>query len=132
MENEFEYNINAEMIKLTSKQKVLLEALINPENHFKNISRICKEIGIERKTYYNIMGKEEFKVLYESLTHSLVKDSIGPVINTFIAKAQEGSFQHGKVILEMSGLYNEKQDINISGGLTFENGLRELMDEDEW
>lgn len=127
---EQEYNINAEMMKLTPKQRVLIEALVNPENRCRSISTICKDIGIDRKTYYKVIDKEEFRNLYERLSKNLVKDSIGLIINTFVSKAQDGSFQHGKVILEMAGIYNEKQDISISGGLTFEGGLRKLMDDD--
>ena len=41
----------------------------------------------------------------------MVKQSVAPVLSAFVAEAKRGSFQHGKVLLEMAGIYAERQQI---------------------
>jgi hypothetical protein len=64
--------------------------------------------------YYRAFDKPEFKELYKSQSKALVDQSIAPVLNTFVREALRGSFQHGKVILEMAGLYSEKSTIDVN------------------
>lgn len=96
--------------KPTEKEKILLEILINPDYRMKSITDICKAAKCSRDVYYKAFAKTEFVELYKELSESLVKQSIAPVINAFIREAQRGSFNHGKVLLEMAGLYNKKDD----------------------
>lgn len=76
----------------------------------KSITDICKAAKCSRDVYYKAFTKTEFVELYKELSESLVKQSIAPVINAFIREAQRGSFNHGKVLLEMAGLYNKKDE----------------------
>ena len=101
---------NSTKYKPTEKEKNLLEVLINPDYRMKSITDICKAAKCTRNIYYTAFGKSEFVELYKELSESLVKQSIAPVINAFIREAQRGSFNHGKVLLEMAGLYNKKDD----------------------
>ncbi|MNW10002.1 hypothetical protein D3C71_2071280 [compost metagenome] len=48
------------------------------------------------------------------------------VLNTFVREAQRGSFQHGKVVLEMAGLYAEKSDVKLSGSVEVDNPYKGL------
>lgn len=96
--------------KPTEKEKILLEILINPDYRMKSITDICKAAKCSRDVYYKAFAKTEFVELYKELSESLVKQSIAPVINAFIREAQRGSFNHGKVLLEMAGLYNKKDE----------------------
>lgn len=99
----------------TEKERIILELLLTPEHRTKSITDVCKLAGCSRTIYYDAMAKPEFKALYEAKTKDLIKQSIGPVVNTFVREALRGSFQHGKVILEMAGLYSEKSTIDING-----------------
>lgn len=98
----------------TEKEKNLLEVLLNPENRMKSITDVCKLAKCSRPVYYEAFSKPEFVELYNKQSVDLVKQSVASVLNTFIREAQRGSFQHGKVILEMAGLYAEKSDIKAS------------------
>ena len=89
----------------TEKEKSLLEVLINPENRMKSITDICKLANCTRPVYYEAFSKPEFVEVYNKYAVDLVKQSVASVINTFVREAQRGSFQHGKVILEMAGGY---------------------------
>ena len=98
----------------TTAEVKLLEILLNPEYRTKSITEVCKIANCSRPTYYDAMAKPGFKAIYEDKTKDLIKQSIGPVVNTFVREALRGSFQHGKVILEMAGLYSEKSTIDIN------------------
>jgi len=100
--------------KLSDKERLILEVLLNPEYRTKSISDICKIAGCSRPTYYDAMAKPGFMAIYEQKTKELVKQSVGPILNTFVREALRGSFQHGKVILEMAGLYSEKSTLDIN------------------
>lgn len=106
--------------KLTEKEKNLIEVLLNPENRMKSITDICKLAKCSRPVYYEAFSKPGFVEIYKKRSVDMVKQSIASVINTFIREAQRGSFQHGKVLLEMAGIYTEKSDVNLSGDMEFE------------
>lgn len=118
----------------TEKEKALLEVLINPDYRMKSITDICRIAKCARSTYYDAFAKPEFVEEYNRRSADLVKQSVGSVLNTFIREAQRGSFQHGKVILEMAGMYSDKLEItgkinNPFEGLSTED-LKKLIDDD--
>lgn len=115
---------------LTKAEQSLLEALLNPENRMKSVADICKAAKVDRSTYYRAFQKQEFVEVYNRHSVNLVKQNVASVINTFIREAQRGSFQHGKVILEMAGIYAEKQDIKVSGSMNINNPYAGLTTEE--
>jgi hypothetical protein len=92
----------------TKAEQALLDVLLNPENRMKSVTDVCKVAKIDRVTYYRSFAKPEFVALYQQRSIDLIKQHVAPVINTFVREAQRGSFQHGKVLLEMAGVYTEK------------------------
>lgn len=101
----------------TEAESRILELLLTPEHRMKSITEICKLALCSRTIYYNAFKKPEFQALYKSQSKALVDQSIAPVLNTFVREALRGSFQHGKVILEMAGLYSEKSTLELTGGV---------------
>ena len=106
--------------KPTPKEEKLLEVLLNPENRMKSVIDICKIANCARVTYYAAFAKSEFVALYNQKSKELVKQSVGPVLNTFIRMAQRGSFPHGKVVLEMAGIYAERMEHTGKDGAAIE------------
>ena len=117
---------NRTKYKPTEKEKALLEVLLNPDYRMKSITDICRIAKCARSTYYEAFSKPGFVDLYNQYSNDLIKQSVAPVINTFIREAQRGSFQHGKVILEMAGMYSDK--IEISGKI--DNPFEDLTTEE--
>ncbi|MGJ0848174.1 phBC6A51 family helix-turn-helix protein [Tissierella praeacuta] len=115
--------------KPTEKEKALLEVLINPENRMKSITDICKLAKCSRPVYYEAFSKSGFVEIYKQQSMDLVKQSVASVLNTFIREAQRGSFQHGKVLLEMAGIYTEKQQLEHSGNINANNPYEGLTKE---
>jgi hypothetical protein len=103
--------------KPTEAEKRLLEVLLSPEHRLKTITDICKLAMCSRTIYYEAFKKPEFQAIYKAQSKALVDQAIAPVLNTFVREALRGSFQHGKVILEMAGLYSEKSTVEVTGNL---------------
>jgi hypothetical protein len=101
--------------KLTPSEEKLIEALLNPENRMKKITELCQIAEISRETYYNAFNKPQFVAIYKARSKELINKAVGPVLNAFIKEASRGSFQHGKVLLEMADLYTEKTKQEITG-----------------
>jgi hypothetical protein len=110
----------------TMAEEKLLEVLLSPEHRMKSITDICKVAGCSRVLYYSAFKKPEFQALYKSQSKALVDQSIAPVLNTFVREALRGSFQHGKVILEMAGLYSEKSQLEVTGEINVNMSQSEI------
>ena len=101
--------------KPTPSEEKLLEVLLNPQHRMKSITDICKIAEISRTTYYEAFSKPQFVEIYKQRSIELVKQQVAPVINAFVQEAKRGSFQHGKVLLEMADLYSEKKQFEHTG-----------------
>jgi hypothetical protein len=101
--------------KPTKAEQALLDVLLNPENRMKSVADVCKIAKIDRTTYYRAFAKPDFVEIYRQSAIDLVKQNVAPVLNTFIREAQRGSFQHGKILLEMAGVYVENAKVEHSG-----------------
>ena len=101
--------------RLTPTEKRLIEALLEPNNRFKSISEICDTAKCSRNTYYRAFNKPHFREEYKRQAAALSERHLGQVMNAFVREATRGSFQHGKVLLEMAGVYSEKTKYEHSG-----------------
>ena len=100
---------------LTKKEQALLEVLLDPNNRLKSITDICGLVPCDRKTFYKAFKKPKFADLYAEMAADLSRKHLGQVMNAFVKEATRGSFQHGKVLLEMAGVYTEKSKHEVSG-----------------
>lgn len=100
---------------LPAKEQKLLKVLTNPENRQKSVTDICKLADCSRTKYYKAWKKDRFKQLVKKTAEDLVIESLLPTINAFTKKAKEGSFRHGKVVLEMAQVYKETQKHEVEG-----------------
>lgn len=101
--------------RLTPAEKRLIEALLDPGNRFKSISEICDTAKCGRRTYYRAFDRPRFREEYKRQAAALSERHLGQVMNAFVREATRGSFQHGKVLLEMAGVYSEKTKHEHSG-----------------
>ncbi len=82
--------------------------MLEPENRLKSVSEICGLVPCDRKTYYKAFAKPEFKDMVAEMSKDITVRHVTQVVNAFVKQAVRGSHQHGKVILEMAGVYTEK------------------------
>ena len=100
----------------TLKEQDLIEVLLDPESRLLTVSARCQKAGIDRSTYYDAFKKPGFVRLYRDMCVSLISQNLGPIIRAFEKEAMKGSYNHGKVLLEMAGLYTEKREVSGPGG----------------
>jgi len=93
----------------TEKEQNLLDVLINPENRMKSITDICRVAKCDRKIYYTAFAKPGFVAIYNAMSMDIVKQSVAPVVNAFVREALRGSYQHGKLLLDMAGLHTDEE-----------------------
>ncbi|MDT2525596.1 MULTISPECIES: hypothetical protein [Enterococcus] len=117
--------------KPTAAEKRLLEILINPEHLGKNVTELCNLAEVSRNKYYDAMKKKEFQSLVADTTQDLIKGKIGDVLNaTYKYSLTAKGHQDRKVLLTMAGLYVDKKETEISGGLEVNNPFAGLTEEE--
>jgi hypothetical protein len=100
----------------TNAEQKILEVLLDPNNRFLPVTKICQLAEVSRATYYEAFKKPEFVALVKKTSREMVDRHLMPVMNAFVKEAIRGSYNHGKVILEMAGLYTERQEITGKDG----------------
>jgi len=102
----------------TAKEKRLVEAMSDPKNRNLNITELCKVAGISREAYYQMMRKPAFVEYYKRIQYEVVKSSIAKVLQSTIKFAIENPkcHQDRKMLLEMSGMYTPKQEVDTNIG----------------
>ena len=117
--------------KPTTAEKKLLEVLINPENAGKTVTDICNLANVSRRKYYEAMGKEEFSNLVNETTMDLVTAKACSVLNAAYKYAmKEKGFQDRKMILTIAGIYVDKTQTELSGGIKVSNPYEGLTEEE--
>ena len=115
--------------KPTPCEQRILEALLDPKNRRKTVTELCRIAEVDRKTYYNAYQKPEFVALVKDESRRLVLAAVLPTIHAFSKEAKKGSYQHGKVLLEMAGVYCEKKEtkaeVQANGGFEVKINLIE-------
>lgn len=119
---------NDTVYKPSANEKKLLEALLNPDLRTKKITVICNTIKIDRMVYYRAMKKEGFRELLNQESKALVSESVIPILNAFKKQAEKGSFWHGKVLLEMAGMYTEKQEIKLEATVNIAERMKQARE----
>lgn len=99
----------------TPAEARLIEVLLEPEHRLKKVVDICRIAECDKATYYRAFDKPGFVELYTRKSQELAKKYLGPVMNAFVREATRGSFQHGKVLLEMAGAYKETSRKEVAG-----------------
>lgn len=113
--------------KPTAAEKRLLEVLINPAYLGKSVTELCNLAEISRNKYYDAMKKKDFQSLVADTTQDLIKGKIGDVLNaTYKYSLTAKGHQDRKVLLTMAGLYVDKKETEISGGLDIANTSTEI------
>ena len=100
----------------TPKERNLLEVMLNPESRMWSKTEICHKADCDRETLRKAFKKEGFVKLWDKQAKGIVQRARMSVLNACIRQAQRGDATHAKMILTMSGDYNEKRQLAGAGG----------------
>lgn len=100
-------------VELSPPEKKMLQTALNSGGHRVTLEVLAKESGRSINYVYQKLQEPTFKELFmEALRGSLLAE-VPEIMGAFVMKAKEGSFSHGKLLLEIAGIYNNESNINI-------------------
>lgn len=99
---------------LTPIQKRMIVALNNPDLADLNITEFCLKANVNRKTYYRLLKDPQFVEIKNKIAIECLKGKIDKVINAAYKFGTTNSkcSNDRKVLLNMAGLYSDKQEID--------------------
>ncbi len=103
---------------LTGLETKLLKAVVAPAGRRLSIEELAETVSCKPDTIYQrLTDNPDFRELFkEALTGSLTGE-VPEILNAFSDQAKSGSFKHGKLILEITGVYKEDKkhtlDVNV-------------------
>lgn len=99
---------------LNRKQRRAAEMLANPE-FGGTITDLCAEIGVARSTFYDWLGKEEFKNYVDGLIDRYTDSELSRVWKALMRRVDAGDIQAIKLYFELKGRY--KNEVNLGGSV---------------
>lgn len=113
----------------TAAEKKLLEVLINPQNVGESVQELCNLAGVSRNKYYDAMKKKAFVKLVNDITMDLIKGKTADVLNaTYKFALTEKGHQDRKMLLTIAGVYTDKRETELSGGIDVNQRYTEMSD----
>lgn len=113
---------NSEKYSLTKTEREILMAAgeASPEKGL-SVEAISEKTGISQDRIYEKLQRNEFRELFlEALTNSLAAE-VPSILHAFVQQGKSGSFNHGKLLLEITGVYKEKKEIKNRHMLSSDN-----------
>jgi len=98
---------NSDKRKLTAPEKRLIETLLGGNFDITHTDRIYEKANISKAVYEKCMEDEEFLNILRQKSLERINRDVLEVIKIFKEKAIEGSFNHGKAMLELAGYYKK-------------------------
>lgn len=102
----------------TINEQRLLDVLLDPFHRMTSVSRQCEIAGVSRMAYYRAFQNPAFVDFYKAAVYDMIKAQSAQLVNIGIREARKGSYPHWKVLMEMSGFYQEKGKTEIDGNVT--------------
>lgn len=114
---------------LTSKEKKILEEAMKCGEQKLTITAIAKRVGVKPDYVVKCLKKPEFRQLFvESMQDGIVSEAPA-ILHSFVNAAKEGSFQHGKLILELAGIHQDNQRIDLNAKVETDHNMFKSHDE---
>lgn len=109
--------------KLSKTEKKILASAAETGQKQLTIDTIAAKAGCSPVLVAKKLQVPEFRQLFvEAIKSSLVGETPA-ILHTFVSAAKEGSFKHGKLILEMTGVHQDKQKVEMSGQVEINDTL---------
>lgn len=114
---------------LTKTEKNILKAVGECGQTTLTAHAIADKAGCSPAFVCEKLKDPEFKVMFREMIEASLSAETPQILQTFSDQAKQGSFKHGKLILELTGVYSEKQRVEMSGRVDV--GVDIFKDEEE-
>ncbi len=108
-----------ELANLTAPEKKILKAALKCGEQKLTLKGLAEESGVKPAVLCEKLKSPEFRALFIETMKSSITAETPAILHIFTQAAKEGSFQHGKLILEMTGVHSDKQKIELGGKVEF-------------
>jgi len=78
------------------------------------IEQISTDTGCTVDFIHKRLSDQDFRSLFFDTLRTSLAVETPAILQRFVMEAKAGSFKHGKLILELSGLYNEETNLNVN------------------
>ncbi len=85
------------------------------------VGDLAKKAKCSPKTVYKSMQKLEFREMFTAALRGNLHAETPSIVDVFVREALAGSYQHGKTILEITGVHTPKQQIDAALNVTSED-----------
>lgn len=103
-----EREIEDRMNSLTRSQKKVIRFITETKSPL-NITEVCREAGVGRKVWYNLIERPDMASLLPEALNYLLAQRLIPVVKKTIERAEEGSAKHAEIVLRLSHLLEDGQ-----------------------
>jgi len=104
-------------VELNEIDKKVLKAINETGQSQLTASAIAEKADCSVADVCERLRDPEFKGMYKEMLESTLTAETPQILNAMAAKAKQGSFKEAKLILELTGVYSEKQRVEMSGGI---------------
>ena len=105
--------------KISADEKRILAAALKCGEKRLSVASLAEESGVKKEVICEKLKVPEFRQLFVEVMQAALTAETPAILHTFTQAAKEGSFKHGQLILELTGVYNSKQKIELGGKVEF-------------
>ena len=97
--------------QLTTNQIEQMTEIHQRQFKGETLTSICKDLGIDRKTFYRRRQSTQWQEFEKELNEKLLENSYHEIMNTVVLKAKQGSHPHAKLYLEATGRLKSSREL---------------------
>ena len=101
--------------KISTTDKKILRAVGESGQTTLTAKMLAEKAGVTPQTVCERLRDPDFKVMFREMLEASLAQETPHILRAMAQEAKEGSYQHAKLILELTGVYNEKQRVEMSG-----------------
>ncbi len=107
---------------LSKPEKQMLKLARESGGHRVTLEQLAKASGRSINYVYEKMQDPDFRELFSAALRGSLMSEMPEILGVFIEKAKEGSFAHGKLLLELTKVYNQESNLNINANVVAHRG----------
>lgn len=116
-------------MELTKTEKNILKAVGECGQSTLTVQAIAEKAGCSPAFVCEKLKNQEFKGMFKEMLESSLSAETPQILQTMATNAKKGAFKEAKLLLELTGIYNEKQRMELSGRVDV--GVDIFKDEEE-
>jgi len=107
---------------LSKPEQKMIKVAMESGGHRVTLEQLSKASGRSLNYVYEKMQDPDFRELFSAALRGALMSEMPEILGVFLEKAKEGSYAHGKLLLEMTKIYNQESNLNINAQVTAYKG----------